>query len=154
MDVLSDVLSTVRLQGSIHSCPELSAPWGVAIPAQPDRAPFYVLSRGSCYLEVDGGGPVPLAGGDVVMLPHGNAHTLRDRLQTPVIPLDRLLQDHSQGTVPRALRRLGRVIVGEHQIEAQADRLGCVGDAAYPIISVSAAWVARADLGSSNPKLI
>jgi AraC-like DNA-binding protein len=107
MDVLSDVLSTVRLQGAIHSCPELSAPWGVAIPAQPDRAPFYVLSRGSCYLEVDGGGPVPLAGGDVVMLPHGDAHTLRDRLQTPVIPLDRLLREDSQGTVPCALRHGG-----------------------------------------------
>ena len=66
MDVLSDVLTTVRLQSEIHFCPELSAPWGIAFPAQSDRAVFYVLSRGSCYLEVEGlGPPIPLVGGDL-----------------------------------------------------------------------------------------
>jgi AraC family transcriptional regulator, alkane utilization regulator len=54
MDVLSDVLTTVRLHSAIHFCPELSAPWGIEVLAQRDRAIFYVLSRGSCYLEVDG----------------------------------------------------------------------------------------------------
>ena len=61
MDVLSDVLTTVRLHSAIHFCPELSAPWGIQVSAQRDRALFYVLSRGSCYLEVDGlAAPVPL----------------------------------------------------------------------------------------------
>ena len=50
MDVLSDVLTTVRLHSAIHFCPELSAPWGIQVSAQRDRALFYVLSRGSCYL--------------------------------------------------------------------------------------------------------
>src|SRR5206468_3103428 len=59
MDVLSDVLATVRLSSAVHICPELSAPWGISFPAQTDRAVFYVLSRGSCYLEVEGG-PVTL----------------------------------------------------------------------------------------------
>ncbi len=80
MDVLSDVLTTIRLHSAIHFCPELSAPWGIQVSAQRDRALFYVLSRGSCYLEVDGlAAPVPLVGGDVAMLPHGAAHIVRDQ---------------------------------------------------------------------------
>ena len=72
MDVLCNVVA----------CPELSAPWGISFPAQTDRAVFYVLSQGRCYLEVEGG-PVTLVGGDLAMIPHGAAHSLRDRPETP-----------------------------------------------------------------------
>jgi AraC-like DNA-binding protein len=93
MDVLSEVLTLMQLQSAISFCPEMSAPWGIRVPAQEDRAPFWVVSRGSCYLEVDGREtPVPLVGGDLIMLPHGTAHTLRDQLQTPAVPLDQLLR--------------------------------------------------------------
>ena len=108
MDVLSDVLTTVRLHSAIHFCPELSAPWGIEVPAQRDRALFYVLSRGSCYLEVDGlESPVPLVGGDLAMLPHGAAHTLRDRLHTPAIPLEALLREGGMSGAPRAFHHGG-----------------------------------------------
>jgi AraC family transcriptional regulator, alkane utilization regulator len=108
MDVLSDVLTAVRLHSVIHFCPALSAPWGIKVPAQSDRAIFYVLSRGSCYLEVDGlESPAPLVGGDVVMLPHGAAHVLRDHLQTPAIPLEELLQEGGASKAPRALHHGG-----------------------------------------------
>ncbi|MBC8102535.1 MAG: AraC family transcriptional regulator [Cytophagales bacterium] len=94
MDVLSEVLTMIRLQSAVSFCPEMSAPWGIKVPAQGDRALFWVLSRGSCYLEVDGReAPVPLVGGDLVMLPHGTAHTLRDQLQTPAVPLDQLMRE-------------------------------------------------------------
>jgi len=108
MDVLSDVLTTVRLHSAIHFCPELSAPWGIEVPAQRDRALFYVLSRGSCYLEVDGlESPVPLVGGDLAMLPHGAAHTLRDRLHTPAIPLEALLREGGMSGVAGAFHHGG-----------------------------------------------
>lgn len=67
---------------------EMSAPWGVAFPDQPDRALFYVLSRGSCYIEVEGeDGPLPLVGGDLLLLPGGSPHIMSDqpgRHTTPV----------------------------------------------------------------------
>lgn len=99
MDVLSDVLTMMCLQSAISFCPEMSAPWGIKVPVQADRAPFWVLSRGSCYLEIDGREtPIPLVGGDLIMLPHGTAHTLRDQLQTPATPLDQLLREgHRNG---------------------------------------------------------
>jgi len=92
MDVLSDVLATVRLSSAVHICPELSAPWGISFPVQTDRAVFYVLSRGSCYLDVEGR-PVTLVGGDLAMIPHGEAHSLRDRPETPTIPIEQLLRE-------------------------------------------------------------
>jgi AraC-like DNA-binding protein len=93
MDVLSDVLTTVHLRSAIRFCPELSAPWGISVPAQTDRAVFYFLSRGSGYLESSvTPEAVPLAGGDLVMLPNGDAHKLRDRLDSPVVPLGNVLE--------------------------------------------------------------
>ena len=108
MDVLSDVLTTIRLHSAIHFCPELSAPWGIQVSAQRDRALFYVLSRGSCYLEVDGlAAPVPLVGGDVAMLPHGAAHIVRDQVHTPAIPLEVLLQEGCASPAPQAFQHGG-----------------------------------------------
>jgi AraC-like DNA-binding protein len=105
MDVLSEVLTMIRLQSAISFCPEMSAPWGIQIPAQGDRAPFWVLSRGSCYLEMEGREKaVPLVGGDLIMLPHGTAHTLRDHLQTLPIPLDQLLREGRAKGESRALQ--------------------------------------------------
>ena len=129
MDVLSDVLTTVRLHSAIHFCPELSAPWGIEVPAQRDRALFYVLSRGSCYLEVDGlESPVPLVGGDLAMLPHGAAHTLRDRLHTPAIPLEALLREGCMSGVARAFHHGGgggksALVAGYFKFENRAANL-------------------------------
>jgi AraC-like DNA-binding protein len=98
MDVLSDVLTLVRLQSTVCFSPELSSPWGIRFPAKQNEASFYVLSRGSCYVEVDGApGPVSLVGGDLIMLPHGTAHVLRDSLQSSVVPAEQLLKDEFTG---------------------------------------------------------
>jgi AraC-like DNA-binding protein len=108
MDVLSDMLTIGRLQSSIHFCPDVSAPWGFQVTAQNDRAVFYVLSRGSCYLEVDGlDSAVALVGGDLVMLPQGAGHILRDHLQTPATPLAELLQGGCPTEQPKLLRHGG-----------------------------------------------
>ncbi|MCW5941907.1 MAG: AraC family transcriptional regulator [Fimbriimonadaceae bacterium] len=92
MDVLSSILSSVHLTSEIYLSVEMSAPWGVSFPEQPDRALFYVLSRGSCYIEVEGEeGPLPLVGGDLVMLPGGSPHTMADRPSAPTIPVETAL---------------------------------------------------------------
>jgi AraC-like DNA-binding protein len=92
MDVLSNFLSSVRLASEIYLSVEMSAPWGVSFPDQPDRALFYVLTRGSCYIQVEGEqGPLPLVGGDLVMLPGGSPHTMRDQPNTPTTPVEQVL---------------------------------------------------------------
>jgi AraC-like DNA-binding protein len=90
MDVLSEVLNTIRLRSTVQFCTELTAPWGFRVPAQNDQAVFYVVARGSCYLEVEGRKALSLVGGDFVMLMHGNAHIMRDHPHSTAVPLERL----------------------------------------------------------------
>jgi len=55
---------------------------------------FYVVSRGTCWLEVDGvENSVPLAGGDFVFMPRGGPLTLRDHPTTPARDFAGVLTD-------------------------------------------------------------
>jgi AraC-like DNA-binding protein len=113
MDVLTDVLQSVRLRSQVYGRMELTAPWGMRMDmgAQPHPS-FIVVSRGSCSLEVDGmPGPFMLAGGDFVLLPQGRTNTLRDRPETPAVPFQEVLaemgQNQSQCTGAPPVLRFG-----------------------------------------------
>jgi AraC-like DNA-binding protein len=112
MDVLTDVMQTVRVQSHLYGRLELGAPWGMEFGAC-DRPGFFIVSRGSCWLEVTGiEEQVPLAGGDFVFLPKGRGHALRDAPDTPTVPVDEVFKDcpgsgqvlrHGGGGVPVSL---------------------------------------------------
>ena len=53
MDVLSDVLDTVRLSSTVFVRTEISPPWGMRSKPREHFA-FHVVSRGTCWLDVDG----------------------------------------------------------------------------------------------------
>lgn len=90
-DVLTDVLQTVRVGAACYGRLEATAPWGISSAAA-DDAKFHVVLSGECWLSVDGlGAPVKLSGGDLVALPHGHAHSLRDALDTEVRSLESLV---------------------------------------------------------------
>lgn len=91
MDALTEVLKAVQLHSTVHCRSEFSAPWGVQI-ERTDYASFHVVTRGNCWLEVEGfKTPIPLTGGDLIVLPTGVAHILRDALDSPIVPLAELL---------------------------------------------------------------
>src|SRR5258706_8411359 len=85
VDVLSQVAEAFRLKGSFSGVFALSPPWGFSIPKN-DRAGLLMVTRGRIYFESDGAGgdALELAAGDVVALPHGGRHSLRDDLSTPL----------------------------------------------------------------------
>jgi hypothetical protein len=58
---------------------------------------FHLVVNGSCRLELDGHGPVPLAAGDLVLLSHDGAHTVRNQPGSPVRSLDQILADNPSG---------------------------------------------------------
>jgi AraC-like DNA-binding protein len=98
MDVLSEVLKTVKLDGAVFFHGEFSAPWCVREPDARTMATylsarsqhviiFHLLTegRGHARIEQDGR-PVSLAAGDIVMFPHGDAHLMGNG--PPVKPID------------------------------------------------------------------
>jgi AraC-like DNA-binding protein len=98
MDVLSEVLKAVRLDGALFYNAEFSAPWCFRAPASRNVAPyvtsgsrhviiFHLLTEGHSYAHIDNGGPsVTLQAGDLVIVPHGDPHFLGNGL--PVTPID------------------------------------------------------------------
>ncbi len=93
-DPLSEVLLPVRVRSSIYCRSEFSAPWGFAVEARPS-ATFHLVLEGDGWLEVaDGSEPRRLEAGDLVLLPRGPAHQLRDRLNSKAPLLTDLLADN------------------------------------------------------------
>jgi AraC family transcriptional regulator, alkane utilization regulator len=92
VDVLSDVLDTVRLTSTVFAQAALSDSWGIS--ARPrEHFAFHVISRGCCWLEVDGQAPITIAAGDVVVLAPGRGHTVRSALDSPVRDIAELMAE-------------------------------------------------------------
>jgi AraC-like DNA-binding protein len=84
MDVLSEVLKAVKLDGALFYNAEFSAPWCFCSPASPTLAPylstnarhviiFHLLTEGRGYAQVEREGrPLSLSAGDLVVFPHGD----------------------------------------------------------------------------------
>jgi AraC family transcriptional regulator, alkane utilization regulator len=87
-DVLSEVLQSVHLHSTLYCRARLSAPWGLAVPHR-DAAVFHIVTQGTCWLRIEGMAvPIRLAAGELVILPHGDAHSVTDDLDSPVTRLE------------------------------------------------------------------
>lgn len=110
MEVLSEVLKAVKLDGALFYNAEFSAPWcarsidartvtSYLSPNSQHVIIFHLLTEGRGYAHVEGHDrPLPLNAGDIVIVPHGDAHILGNG--PPVTAVDRaqvLEQVLSQG---------------------------------------------------------
>jgi AraC-like DNA-binding protein len=87
LDVLSDVLRTVRLTGALFFPMEASSPWADQIPAAATLAAtlphdvqhvvsYHVVTRGACWATLPGHAPVRLETGDILVIPHGDPYVM------------------------------------------------------------------------------
>lgn len=90
-DVLSNVLSLVRLRGELFCANENSAPWSLAFRDQVPR--FHIIDRGTVWLQPDSGDPIRLDGGDIVILPLGRGHVLSSAPGLAPIPVAEALAE-------------------------------------------------------------
>jgi AraC-like DNA-binding protein len=77
MDVLTDVLETLRARGACYARLAARAPFGVSL-AGGSLAAFHLVLEGSCSLAVEGQPGIELHGGDLVAIPHGLSHSITD----------------------------------------------------------------------------
>jgi AraC-like DNA-binding protein len=75
-DPLGEALHVLRMSGTFYCRCELTAPWGLDMPPEPQSMWFHVVNSGQCWLEVDGDEPRHLQPGDFALVPHGQGHVL------------------------------------------------------------------------------
>jgi AraC-like DNA-binding protein len=83
-DVLTEMLRTLRLTGSVFLNASFSAPFGVVSPKQYDeRTPmahlrhvsiFHLIATGACTIEIATGERRTVSAGDILLLPFADAH--------------------------------------------------------------------------------
>ena len=76
MGPLGEALHFLRMSGSLYCRSEMSAPWGVDLPALPDCLMFHFVTAGQAWLEVEDLPPRLLQPGDLALVPHGRGHRL------------------------------------------------------------------------------
>lgn len=111
MDALSDVLQAVRLTGAVFFDIRASEPWvaetppgsqivGRIFPGAGHLIPYHVVTRGACWGSVDGEPPVQVSAGDVIVFPHGDAHTMSSTPGMRSIPNLSLYRRPGDGQLP------------------------------------------------------
>jgi len=91
-DVLSEVLTLIRLRGELIYTARLGGSWGIRFP--PGPAHFHYVERGAAWVTPAGAEPVRIAEGDVVLLPQGLGHVLGDREGAPAEEIGVLASDY------------------------------------------------------------
>jgi len=99
-DLVSDVLRAVRLDGAFFYKVEAVEPWWVesvpalevtprVLPGSEHLIPYHVLVEGECWGGLVGGPQELMHAGDVIVIPHGKAHTMSSApgLRTPMPPV-------------------------------------------------------------------
>ena len=74
IDILSDILSKVKLTGVVYFKSDFSEPWGMEIPKGP-FAQFHIVTKGQCVLKTKDKS-IQLFAGDIVVFPLGASHWL------------------------------------------------------------------------------
>ena len=102
MDVLSEVLKVVKLQGAIFYNGEFSSPWSFCSPASRTIAPYlapgaghaiiyHLLTEGHASARLRDGERIALSAGDLVIFPHGDPHIIENGPPTQTVDLTKEL---------------------------------------------------------------
>lgn len=93
MDLLTDILGSVKLSGDVFFRCAFSGPWGMRIEQTP-VAEFHLIVEGSCWVGISGRPePIMLQAGDIVLFPHGHAHVLLDAPETQPVTVQELVPE-------------------------------------------------------------
>jgi AraC family transcriptional activator of mtrCDE len=77
-DALSAIAPLLRVRPELQDLCRFAARWEAAHEAeQPGWAQFHIVTKGSCLLERLGGETLRLEAGNLLLLPHGDAHVVR-----------------------------------------------------------------------------
>jgi AraC family transcriptional activator of mtrCDE len=117
-DWLSRLLEMIPIRGTLDYRCFLGAPWRVDFAtSEPGEVPYHVILGGSAMLEDPEGDPArKLTAGDILLFPHGSAHSLRDESDAAPSPARQrstlnLVFHENDGTGDRLDMMCGRFII-------------------------------------------
>ena len=138
MDVLSDVLRTVRLTGGLFFPMKVSSPWVEEVPHASafgalllSRAQhvisYHVVRRGACWAGLMNGPPLRLEAGDILVIPHGDSYFMSSAadLRSSGLPADAALQFFREMTLASAPRVIVEGGSGPDGADIVCGFLGC-----------------------------
>jgi AraC-like DNA-binding protein len=142
MDALSEALNSVRMTGAIFYSLECTAPWGFSVPHLHDVAhvlapgterlvSYHLVTEGEAIVQFGDDEPVEVKAGEVLIIPHGDAHTVSNGSPNTMIDSAATLREYLTGTLS-AMRvgeggKLTRFICGYFGCERHADRMFLAG---------------------------
>src|SRR5262249_8295214 len=115
-DSLSKLLRVVNVHSTVYCLSDFRAPWGFHVD-ESAVAKFHMVLDGRGVLELDSGERLNLEPGELVVLPLGSGHSVRNKYRATSVPsLDAILEEN-----PPALGRL------RHGGRGRRTRLLCGG---------------------------
>jgi AraC-like DNA-binding protein len=87
LDALSEVLRLARFSASVVLDAAARAPWCVSVPASSSLVRAHVILDGSARVTLAGQPPLQLGAGDLLLLPHGDAHLIGSDDDADAVPL-------------------------------------------------------------------
>ena len=142
MDALSEALNSVRMTGAIFLNAEFTTPWSFEAPMAEQAAPilapgtellvsYHLVTEGSAWIKIANGPALPVAAGEIVIIPHGEAHVFYNGKPDKVISGAQSLRRYAAGELG-ALRWGGggtatKFVCGYMGCERQAEKLFLAG---------------------------
>ncbi len=91
MDLLNDILSTLKLEGTLYFRTEFSGKWAVTVPTLEEAARFHLVVKGRCHVRIAEDQYQALSPGDIILVPKGRSHILSDAPQKTAPPLEKII---------------------------------------------------------------
>ncbi len=92
MDILSDILDHLNLKASLYFRTDLAAPWGINVPEYRNVARFHIVFTEGFWLKTEKDENIKINPGDIVFIPRGKAHSLRDQPESKVHNLNDIIE--------------------------------------------------------------
>ncbi len=97
MDLLTDILTVLRLHGTVYFHADFHSPWGMDIKGG-QYANFHIVTAGQCWVRWrDDQDTLVLSNGDLVVFPHGHRHIVCDGPDCDAAPAEEVLAKSRRG---------------------------------------------------------
>lgn len=150
MDLLSDILSHMKLSGTLYFRTSFTSPWGIQVPAFEDVSRFHFVYRGRCLVRIDPSKePILLEKGDLIIITRGAAHTLfcESDAEKHALPLDEVLE--KSGFTGSGTLVYGDTGTNQHETQLVCGHFSFDKNVCHPLIDALPAYIHIKNYGES-----